>query len=201
MADLRTVSCHLGAGASLAAVSGGRSVNTTMGFTPLEGLIMATRSGSVDPGAVLWLQEKLGLSPAQMTEELERSSGLLGMTGISEDIREVISAADGGEPRSQLAMAAYVHRIRTGIAAMAASMGGLDVVVLTGGIGETSHRIRSLVGQGLEFLGIKLDEDRNADPNKRDLDISQRGCPIRLLRAYTREDLEIAAEVRKLLSL
>ena len=201
VADLRTVTCHLGAGASLAAVSGGRSVDTTMGFTPLEGLIMATRSGSVDPGAVLWLQEKLGLSPAEMTEELERSSGLLGMTGISEDIRDVISAADAGEPRSQLAMAAYVHRIRCGIAAMAASMGGLDAVVFTGGVGETSHRIRSLVCQGLEFLGIKLDEDGNADPNKRDLDISQRECPIRLLRIYTREDLEIAAEVRKLLSL
>jgi acetate kinase len=200
LGELRLVTCHLGAGASLAAVARGRSVDTTMGFTPLEGLIMATRSGSVDPGAVLWLQERLGLSPAEMTERLERSAGMLGMTGISGDMRRVLEAAGGGERRAQLALAAYAHRARAGIAAMAAAMGGVDAVVLTGGVGEGSPRVRALVCAGLEFLGVELDPDRNAAATDHDATIARHGAAVEVFRIRAREDLEIAAEVRRLLA-
>ena len=198
--ELRLVTCHLGAGASLAAVAGGRSVDTTMGFTPLEGLIMATRSGSVDPGALLWLQQHLGLSPAEMNERLERSAGLLGMTGISGDMRRILEAADRGEGRAQQAVAAYGHRVRGGIAAMAAAMRGLDAVVMTGGVGEGSARVRSLVCLGLEFLGVELDPDRNTAATDTDADIARDGTAVRALRIQAREDLEIAAEVHRLLA-
>ncbi|MEX2586733.1 MAG: acetate/propionate family kinase, partial [Actinomycetota bacterium] len=161
VSELKLVICHLGAGASLAAVAAGRSVDTTMGFTPLEGLIMATRSGSVDPGALLWIQEQLGLSPADMADRLDLSSGLLGMSGVSADMREVQSAAEQGQARAKLALAAYTHRVRASIAAMAASMGGVDAIIFTGGVGEASPQIRSLACQGLEFLGVELDEARN----------------------------------------
>lgn len=198
---LRVVTCHLGAGASLAAVEGGRSVDTTMGFTPLEGLIMATRSGSVDPGALLWLQDRLGLSPADMHECLERHSGLLGMSGISGDLRAVLAAARGGDADARLAVDAYVHRIRTSVAVMAAAMGGLDAVVFTGGVGEASAEIRAAVCRGLEFLGIALDAARNETTTVGDADVSMDAAPVRVLRIGAREDLEIAAEVRRVLEL
>lgn len=196
--SLRLVTCHLGAGASLAAVHGGRSVDTTMGFTPLEGLIMATRSGSVDPGAVLWLQDRLGLSASGMTEHLEHRSGLLGMSGLSGDLRTVLSAAHEGDTDARLAVDAYVHRIRTSLAAMAAAAGGLDAVIFTGGVGEGSAEIRAAVCNGMRFLGIALDTARN-EAAAADEDISSEGAPVRVLRIAAREDLEIASEVRRLL--
>ncbi len=195
--DLKVVTCHLGAGASLAAVEGGRSVDTTMGFTPLEGLIMATRSGSVDPGALLWLQDKLGLSPAEMTDKLEHSSGLLGMSGRSADTREIIAAADGGDDRCRVAIDAYAARVRSGIAAMAASMGGLEAVVFTGGVGEASPRIRELSCRNLSFLGIELDPHRNEEAGgDADLSSPDAQTPVWVIKA--REDLEIVREVRRL---
>src|SRR5438270_11656026 len=135
VAELRVVSCHLGAGASLAAVRGGRSVDTPMGFTPLEGLVMATRSGTVDPGLVLWLQEHAGLAAAQVSDALEHRSGLLALAGTA-DMREVVAGAGRGEPDAGLALEVYVHRLRAGVAAMAAAAGGLDALVFTGGVGE-----------------------------------------------------------------
>jgi len=196
---LRLVICHLGAGASLAAVHGGRSVDTTMGFTPLEGLIMATRSGSVDPGALLWLQEQLGLSPSAMTEQLDLNSGLLGMSGVSGDMRKVLTAAGGGDARAKLALDAYAHRVRTGIAAMAGSMGGIDALVFTGGVGEASGQVRELCCSGLDFLGIGLDRARNAAAEG-DADVSQEGGATPVLVIKTREELQIAAEVRRALT-
>jgi acetate kinase len=194
---LRTVTCHLGAGASLAAVRGGVSVDTTMGFTPLEGLVMATRSGSVDPGLVLWLEEHVGLPPAELASTLERRSGLLGLAGTS-DMREVLEAEAAGDERAKLAVEVYLHRLRSGIASMAAAMDGLDVLVFTGGVGERSATIRSRAAAGLGFLGVQLDDGINSTAEP-DADLSAAGTRVRTLVVAAREDLQIAGEVAGLL--
>jgi acetate kinase len=197
--ELRIVSCHLGAGASLAAVAGGRSVDTTMGFTPLEGLVMATRSGSVDPGLVIWLLEHVGMPPAELAATLEHRSGLLGLAGTA-DMREVLARADAGDEMATVARDAYVHRLRGSIAAMAAAMGGLDVVLFTGGVGENAPAIRALAAAGLGFLGIALDEAVNAAAEP-DVEIGVPGAPVRTVVLRAREDLEIAHEVRSVLGM
>jgi acetate kinase len=198
MAQLRIVTAHLGAGASLAAVAGGQSIDTTMGFTPLEGLVMATRSGSVDPGLVLWLQRYGGLSATQVEQGLEREAGLLGLAG-SADLREVIDGADRGEERSVLAYGVYLHRLRAGIAAMAAAMQGLDALVFTGGAGERSVRLRADACAGLAFLGVQLDKASNRD-GRDDRLISPPRAPVAAAVVAAREDLEIAHQVRRILA-
>lgn len=195
---LRIVTCHLGAGASLAAVKSGRSVDTTMGFTPLEGLAMATRSGSVDPGLLLWLLERTELSEQQMAHALEHESGMLGLAG-SADMRTVVETAAGGDAHAGLALDVYLHRLRAGIAAMAAAMDGLDVVVWTGGVGEHSPAIRAAAAAGLGFLGVRLDHDRNRTATS-DRDLTADGATVRALVVTAREDLEIASQVRGVLS-
>jgi acetate kinase len=196
--ELRTVTCHLGAGASLCAVAGGRSVDTTMGFTPMEGLVMATRSGSVDPGALLWVQRHAGLSAAEVESALDRESGLLGLSGRSADMREVLKGAREGDRRSGLALDVYGHRLRSCIAGMVAALGGLDALVFTGGIGERSAEVRAAACQGLEFLGVQLEEElnRSAVPDAR---LSDSAAPAAALVVAAREDLEIAREVRRTL--
>ncbi len=196
-AGLRIVSCHLGAGASLCAIAGGRSVDTTMGFTPLEGLVMATRSGSVDPGMLLWLQEHEGLEPGELTDALEHRSGLLGLAG-SADMREIVERAAAQDPSARLALAVYVHRLRAGIAAMAATLGGLDALVFTGGVGEGSATVRELTVAGLGFLGVAIERERNATATA-DADISGVGASAAMLVIAAREDLEIARQVRAVL--
>ena len=198
LGTLRLVTCHLGAGASLAAVHAGVSVDTTMGFTPLEGLVMASRSGSLDPGIVFWAQRHLGLGPATVERLLERESGLLGVSGVSGDMREVLAAADRGHERARLALDVYVHRLRGGVAAMAAAMGGLDAVVFTGGVGENSAVVRRETCRGLGFLGVAIDSDRNDGVGDRNL--SPPDVPARVLAVHAREDLEIARETRALLT-
>lgn len=198
-ATFRVVTCHLGAGASLAAVHGGRSVDTTMGFTPLDGLVMATRSGSVDPGLVLWLEEHAGMPPAELAATLENRSGLLGLAGTA-DMREVLSRAAAGEERAVLARDVYLHRLRASVAAMAAAMDGLDALVFTGGVGENSTEIRSRAGEGLGFLGVGVDEGRNAGGKADDYEITADGAAVRAFVIAAREDLEIAAQVRAVLS-
>lgn len=182
----RIVTCHLGAGASLCAVLDGRSVDTTMGFTPLEGLVMATRSGSVDPGLVLWLLERGRLTEPEMAAALEHESGLLGLAGTA-DMREVLARDD---ERARLALGVYVHRLRAGIAAMAAALGGLDALVFTGGVGENSPEVRARACDGLGFLGVSLDHGLN-DSNEEDGLVGSRVLVIR-----AREDLEIDRQVR-----
>jgi acetate kinase len=194
----RVVTCHLGAGASLAAVIDGRSVDTTMGFTPLEGLVMATRSGDVDPGLLLWLQEHAGLAPETIAEGLERRSGLLGLAG-SADMREVLAAEAAGEPDATLAIAVYVHRLRKGIAAMAASLGGLDALVFSGGVGEHAPTIRARAAEPLRFLGVAVDAGRN-DAADGDPEIGDPAAPAATLVIESREDLEIARQVRTALA-
>jgi acetate kinase len=191
---LRVVVCHLGAGASLCAVAHGRSVDTTMGFTPLEGLVMATRSGSVDPGLLLWLLEHEGMPAHTLAEALEHRSGLLGLAGTA-DMRELLR---GGSPEARLAVDVYVHRLSTQIAAMTASLGGLDALVFTGGVGENSPLIRRRAAERLAFLGVGIDADRN-DHARTDADISAPGAGVRTLVVTAREDLEIAAGTRKVL--
>ena len=196
---LRLVTCHLGAGASLAAVVDGRSVDTTMGFTPLEGIVMATRSGSVDPGLVIWLLEHAGMPPAELASTLEHRSGLLGLAG-SADMRAILARAAAGDDDAQLAFDVYTHRLRAAIAAMAASMGGIDALLFTGGVGERSPAVRAAAVAGLGFLGAALDTDLNEAGEPPDREISAAGARVRTLVVAAREDLEIAHEVREVLS-
>jgi acetate kinase len=190
----RIVSCHLGAGASLAAVRDGRSVDTTMGFTPLEGLVMATRSGTVDPGALLWLLEREALTVPEMADALEHGSGLLALSG-SADMRELLARSDA---RARLALRVYAHRLRGAIAAMAAAMGGLDALLFTGGVGEHAPAVRAAAVDGLRFLGVSIDPERNAAADG-DAEIGDPGAPVRTLVLSAREDLEIARQVRAVL--
>jgi acetate kinase len=199
--QLRVVTCHLGAGASLAAVQGGRSVDTTMGFTPLDGLVMATRSGSVDPGLVLWLEEHAHMPSRELAATLENRSGLAGLAGTG-DMREVLSRAAAGDARAVLGRDVYLHRLRGSIASMAAAMRGLDVLVFTGGVGENSPEIRSRAAAGLAFLGVAVDERHNIlDKEARadDWEITARGGCVRTFVIAAREDKQIAAEVRSIL--
>jgi acetate kinase len=198
---LRIVSCHLGAGASLAAVHAGRCADTTMGFTPLEGLVMATRSGSVDPGLIIWLLQQGNLSLNEVATGLEQASGLAGLAELpdgSGDMRDISGAADAGDPRARLAIEVYLHRLRREIAAMAAAMDGLDVLAFTGGVGEHHPRIRAAAADGLGFLGISIDPDRNRA--QADADISGHDATTRVLVITAREDVEIARQSRDLVS-
>ncbi|MEW6470884.1 MAG: acetate/propionate family kinase [Actinomycetota bacterium] len=197
--ELRLVICHLGAGASLAAVAGGAPVDTTMGFTPLDGLVMATRSGSVDPGLLLWIQHHSGLPVEEMEQALLFESGLAGLSGTSGDMRAVLSAADSGDDRAALALAVYLHRLRAGIASMAAATGGVDALVFTGGVGQHSPRIRAGACAGLGFLGVAVDPERNTTAGGGDRDVATTASPVRVLVIQAREDQEIAREVRRLL--
>jgi acetate kinase len=195
---LRIVSCHLGAGASLCAINDGTSLDTTMGFTPLEGLVMATRSGSVDPGMLLWLLEHEECSAAELADALEYRSGLLGLAG-SADMREIVDRSLAGELPARLALDVYVHRLRGGIATMAAALGGLDALVFTGGVGEHSPEVRSQTAAGLAFLGVSLDDARNREAHA-DGQIGAVGAAARTLVLTAREDLEIALQVRAVLA-
>jgi acetate kinase len=201
-AGLRVVSCHLGAGASLAAVHGGKSVDTTMGFTPLDGLVMATRSGSVDPGLVLWLEEHAHMPTRELAATLENRSGLAGLTGTG-DMREVLSRAAAGDARAVLGRDVFVHRLVGLIAAMTAAMNGIDILVFTGGVGENSAEIRSRAAAALAFLGVAVDDNANnlgKDAHPDDWEITAPGAPVRTFVITAREDRQIAAEVRSVLS-
>jgi acetate kinase len=196
-AAARIVTAHLGAGASLAAVQDGRSVDTTMGFTPLEGLVMATRSGSVDPGLVLWLEEHEQLAPHEVAASLEHESGLLALTG-SADMRDVEAAVDRGDTDAQLGLDVYIHRLVAGIAAMTAALGGIDVLAFTGGVGEHSPQVRRLAVERLGYLGFAVGDGN--DNVRGDADVSTSDAAGRTVVVAAREDLQIARETRDLLA-
>jgi acetate kinase len=199
IADLRLVVCHLGGGASVTAVAAGKSVDTTMGFTPLEGLVMATRSGDLDPGALLWVL-KHGLSISQAENALEYQSGLLGLSGDrSSDMRALVALRAEGDASAVLAISVYTHRLRAKVAAMMAASRGADAIVFTGGIGENSAAIRLETCAGLRWLGSGINESANAAVAGLDCDVSAPGAPIRTLVVHAREDLQIAAECRRAL--
>jgi acetate kinase len=192
---LRIVSCHLGAGASLAAVQHGQSVDTTMGFTPLEGLVMATRAGNTDPGLLVWLLQDGRVSLDELSTGLEQRSGLAGLAG-QPDIREVLPRADRGDAVAVLAVDVYLHRLRQLIAGMAAAMDGLDVLLFTGGVGEHQPPVRARAAPS--FLGAAIDKQRNQAASS-DADITAPGAAVRTLVITAREDIEIARQVRAVL--
>ncbi len=196
--QLRVVTCHLGAGSSLAAVRGGVSVDTTMGFTPLEGLVMATRSGSVDPGLLIWLLQPGRLGIDELARGLEHAAGLAGLAGLpdgSGDMRDVRAGAQAGSLAAELAISVHAHRLRREIAAMTAALNGLDALVFTGGIGEHQPLVRAEAAAGLGFLGIAIDTELN-NRAAADSDISAASARVRTLVITAREDIEIARQVR-----
>ncbi len=194
-AELRMVTCHLGGGCSLAAVRGGRSVDTTMGFTPLDGLMMGTRSGSVDPGVLIHLLRHCGATAETLDHTLNEGSGLKGVSGVSGDMREVLAVAGQGNARARLAFDIFIHRLCKGIAAMAAAAGGLDAVVFTAGIGENSPEVRSAAAERLGWLGVRIDEALNRASGDRDISAAS---SVRVVVVQTQEEREIARETMKL---
>jgi len=197
--ELRLVSCHLGAGASVCAVDRGRSVDTSMGFTPLDGLVMATRSGSVDPGLLVWLQTGGGLTAGEIGDGIEHQAGLLGLSERSGDIREILAGRAGGDERCRLAFDVYVHRLTGEITRMAAALGGLDAIVFTGGVGEHSAQVRAAVCNRLAWLGLELHAEGN-DQLVPDSIVSTPTSVIRVCVVTSREDLAMAAQARSLLA-
>ncbi len=200
--SLKLVTCHLGNGCSLAAIREGRSVDTTMGFTPLEGLMMGTRSGSVDPGILTYLIRQRQFSGEQLDEVLNQKSGLLGVSGISSDMREILAASkNGNEPakqaRAKLALEMYVHRLQSGIGAMIAVLGGVDALVFTAGVGENSPEVRAVVCDNFAFLGLRLDQGKNAQApsdDNNDKDIAAPDSAVRVLVIHAQEDWMIARD-------
>lgn len=197
LARLRLVTCHLGNGCSLAAIRDGHSIDTTMGFTPLEGLMMGTRSGSVDPGILTHLMRHAHIPSEQIDEMLNKKSGLLGISGVSGDMREIVAAMNRGHERAKLAFDIFVHRLRAGIGAMAAVLGGLDALIFSAGIGENSPEVRAATCEGLEFLGVELDAKTNLLPIL-DADISAGESRVRVLLIRAQEDWAIARECWRL---
>lgn len=194
---LRLIVCHLGNGASLAAVRGGKSVDTTMGFTPLDGLMMGTRSGAVDPGILLYLLRHSGTTADELDKILNQRSGLLGISGISGDMREIECAISAGNQRAQLAFDVYVHRLVREMGAMLAVLGGADALIFTGGVGENSVRLRTQACGQLAFLGLKLDASKNTRPAP-DQDIAASDSRLRVLVIQAQEEWEIARECAQL---
>jgi acetate kinase len=191
LAELRLISCHLGSGCSLAAVGAGRSVDTTMGFTPLEGLLMGTRSGSIDPGLLLHLLRERGTSVDAIDKILNHQSGLRGLSGLSGDLREVLAAVERGDEAARLAFDVYIHRLRFHIGAMLPALGGLDAIIFTGGVGEHAAQVRAAALEPFAFLGVQLDPARNAYAVA-DADVAANGSTVRVLVIRAREEWAIA---------
>jgi acetate kinase len=189
------VTCHLGNGCSLAAIREGRSVDTTMGFTPLEGLMMGSRSGSVDPGILTYLMRHKHFTGEQLDDVLNKTSGLLGISGISSDMRQILGARKNGNERAKLAFDIYIHRLQSGIGAMMTVLGGADGLVFTAGVGENSPEVRAAVCDKLAFFGLRLDTAKNAQsPLDEDTDISAPDATVRVLVIHAQEDWMIARQ-------
>ena len=195
----KVITCHIGNGGSITAVKDGKSVDTTMGLTPLEGIMMGTRSGDIDGGAVTFLMEKEGLDCTGMSNLLNKKSGLLGISGVSSDMREVTASMEAGNERAALAKKMYAYRIKKYIGAFAAAMGGVDVIIFTGGVGENRHEVREAVCENMEFLGIKLDKEQNAKIMfGKDGIISTPDSKVKVVVLPTDEELMIAQDTMAL---
>ncbi len=195
-AHLRIINCHLGNGCSLAAIRNGESFDTTMGFTPLEGVMMGSRSGTIDPSILIYLQREKGYTADQFDSILNKESGLKGISGISNDVRQIQKAIEQGNERAKLALDIYVYRLRYFIGAMIAVLGGVDVISFTGGVGEHADQIRAEVCQGFGFVNLKLDAEKNQQ-SPADAEISTDDSDVRVLIVHTEEDWEIAKECWK----
>lgn len=197
LAELRLVTCHLGNGASVAAVKHGKSIDTSMGFTPLEGLVMGTRCGEVDPAIIPFIMDKEDMTGKQVYQYLNNKSGVLGISGLSSDFRDLEKASGNGDERASLAMDIFAYRVSKYIGAYAVAMGGLDAVIFTAGLGENSPVIREKICENLGFMGASLDKEKNA---VRDgiREISKDGCPVKLLVIPTNEELVIAEETERI---
>jgi acetate kinase len=198
--DLRLITCHLGNGCSLAAIRDGRSIDTTMGFTPLDGLMMGSRCGSIDPGILIYLLRQSDYSAESLDYVLNKASGLRGISGVSSDLPQVLAAIEAGNYRAKLAWDIYVHRLRAGIGSMLASLGGLDGLVFTAGVGEKSPLIREAACEAWEFLGLKIDSEKNKQQPV-DVDIAAPDSNVRVLVIHTQEDWAIAQQCWQLLHL
>ena len=197
MKDLKIVTCHLGNGCSLAAVKNGKSVDTSMGFTPLAGVMMGTRSGSIDPSVISFLIEQHGYTIEEIDELLNKKSGVLGISGVSSDFRDVLAAGEDGNERAKLALEIFYYKVRTQIAAYAGAMGGIDVIVFTAGIGENSSITRKEILKGLEFFGFELDEEKN-EIRGNIQEISTENSRVKVYVVPTNEELMIARDTAKL---
>lgn len=199
--SLRLIVCHLGNGCSLAAIERGRSIETTMGLTPLEGLVMGTRSGSLDPGILTYLMRRDGVGAGELDEVLNKKSGIRGISGLSGDMREIAAAMGAGNSRAKLAFDIYVHRLVYYIGAMVAILGGLDGLVFTAGVGENSAEVRAGVCEKLGFLGVNLDPEKNALPSQdQDRDIATTESRVRILIIRAQEEWAIARACLRLMS-
>ena len=192
--NINIITCHLGNGSSIAAIKKGRSVDTSMGFTPVEGLMMGTRCGDLDLGVMLYIMEKENLSLKEANNVFNKKSGLLGISGISYDMRDVETAADKGNDRAKLALDMFAYRVKKYIGAYAAAMGGLDLLIFTGGIGENDHETRRKVLEGLEFLGIEYDNERNTLSKGKELIVTRPGSKVTAMVMPTNEELVIATD-------
>lgn len=197
--SLRLITCHLGNGASIAAVKNGKSVDTSMGFTPLEGLAMGTRSGDFDPAIIKFLMDKDGMSIAEVDNMANKKSGVLGLSGVSSDFRDIEEAAEKGHERAKLALDVFVHKVKKYIGSYAAVMNGVDAVVFTAGLGENSSYIRREVCKDMSYLGIEIDEAKNNVRGK-ETDVSKDNAKVRVLLIPTNEELMIARDTKDLIS-
>jgi acetate kinase len=198
--DLKIVSCHLGNGSSITAVQGGKSIDTSMGFTPLDGVVMGTRTGSVDPSAVTFVAEKHGFTPKEMSDYMNKKSGFLGVSGVSSDNRDITEASSHGDKRAQLVSEMLVYEIKKYIGSYAAAMNGLDAVLFTGGIGENAFDVRARVCEDMEFFGIKLDAKANDGLRGKLAKISAPDSKVEVWVVPTNEELLIARDTLALIS-
>jgi acetate kinase len=197
MTNLRIITCHLGNGASIAAVKHGKSVDTSMGFTPLEGLVMGTRCGEIDPAILTYLMKKEGLTPDQVDNYLNKKSGVLGLSGISSDFRDIEEAANTGNERAQLALDVFAYKVRKYIGGYVAAMGGVDAIAFTAGLGENSISMRDKICQGLEYLGTRIDPVKNNVRGKA-AEISVDGAKVKIYVVPTNEELVIARDTKEI---
>lgn len=200
LSELKVITCHLGNGASIAAVDRGVSIDTSMGFTPLEGLLMGTRSGDLDPAVILHIMGREELSLHEANTLLNKHSGLIGISGVSSDMREIIEAAHSGHTNAKLGLDIYCYRLRKYIGSYAAAMNGLDALVFTAGVGENSPVVRELTCQGLEFLGASIDPDRNNSAIGKEMVISRDDARVKILAIPTNEELVIARDTKNIIS-
>jgi acetate kinase len=195
MSNLRIITCHLGNGSSLAAIKYGKAIDTSMGFTPLEGLVMGTRCGEIDPAIIPFLMKKEGMTPDQMDEYLNKKSGVLGISGVSSDFRDIEDAAGEGNERAQLALDVFAYKVRKYVGGYVASMGGVDAIVFTAGLGENSIEMRDKICNGLEYLGTRIDHAKNNVRGKAQ-EISVDGAKVKIFVIPTNEELVIARDTK-----